>query len=40
MYSIRKPQIGIVAAAPNDDAIIFAMNFERSTGGIHTAVIG
>lgn len=40
MYSIRKPQTGIAAAAPKDDAIILAMNFERSTGGIQTAVIG
>lgn len=40
MYSMRKPQIGMANAAPSDDAIILAMNFERSTGGIHTAVIG
>lgn len=32
--------MGIVIAAPNADAIIFAMNFERSTGLIHTAVNG
>lgn len=32
--------MGIVIAAPSADAIIFAMNFERSTGFIHTAVNG
>lgn len=40
MFSIRNPQMGIVIAAPSADAIIFAMNFERSTGFIHTAVNG
>lgn len=40
MYSIRSPQIGIATAAPSDEAIIFAINLDRSTGGIQTAVIG
>lgn len=39
MYS-NSYQIGIVMAAPNDEAIMLAMNFERSTGGIQTAAIG
>lgn len=40
MYDIRNPQTGIATAAPNDDAIMLAMNFERSMGLIQTAVIG
>lgn len=40
MFSMRKPQIGIATAAPSADAIIFDMNFERSSGLIQTAVIG
>lgn len=32
--------MGIVTAAPRADAIILEINFERSIGGIHTAVIG
>lgn len=37
---MRKPQIGMVTAAPNADAIVFAMNLDRSAGGTQTAVIG
>lgn len=40
MYSIRNPQIGIAVAAPSDEAIMFAMNLDRSTGFTQTAVIG
>lgn len=40
MYEIKKPHTGIAIAAPNDDAIILAINFDRSIGLIQTAVIG
>ena len=37
---MKKPQTGIVIAAPKAEAIMLEMNFDRSIGGIHTAVIG
>lgn len=32
--------MGMVNAAPKDDAIMFDINLDRSTGGIQTAVMG